>query len=42
MFGNLDKFEEKWGKKYPEAIGSWQSNWHELSSFFNIHQNLES
>ena len=32
--GNLDKFEEKWGKKYPGAIGSWRANWHELSSFF--------
>lgn len=30
----LDKFEEKWGKKYPGAIGSWRVNWHELSSFF--------
>ncbi len=34
--GNLDKFEEKWGK----AIGSWRANWHELSSFFKYPPDL--
>lgn len=30
----LDKFEEKWGKKYPAALKSWRDNWCELSTFF--------
>ena len=30
----LDRFEEKWGKKYPLAIKSWRSNWTELATFF--------
>jgi putative transposase len=27
---NLDKFDDKWGKKYPLAIKSWRINWAEL------------
>lgn len=30
----MDRFEEKWGKKYPLAIKSWRSNWTELATFF--------
>ena len=30
----LDRFEEKWGKKYPLAIKSWRYNWTELATFF--------
>lgn len=26
--------EEKWGKKYPVVITSWQNNWKELSQYF--------
>lgn len=26
--------EEKWGEKYPVVIASWQSNWEELSQYF--------
>ena len=26
--------EEKWGKKYPAVIESWQNNWEELSQYF--------
>lgn len=26
--------EEKWGKKYPLAIKSWNNNWHNLSGYF--------
>ena len=26
--------EEKWGKKYPVVIESWQNNWEELSQYF--------
>lgn len=31
---NLDKLKEKWGKKYPSAIKSWENNWDCLSTFF--------
>lgn len=31
---NLEKLEEKWGKKYPYAIKSWEMNWDVLSPFF--------
>jgi len=30
----LDRFEEKWGGKYPLSIKSWRNNWAELSTFF--------
>lgn len=30
----LEKLEEKWGKKYPYAIKSWEMNWDVLSPFF--------
>ena len=30
----LATFEEKWGKKYPAAIKSWESNWDILSTFY--------
>jgi len=28
--------EEKWGKKYPVVIESWQRNWEELSQYFQF------
>ena len=31
---NLEAFKEKWGKKYPGAIKSWEDNWDILSTFF--------
>lgn len=31
---NLDKLEEKWGKKYPNVIRSWRNNWEHLSAYF--------
>lgn len=31
---NLEKLEEKWGKKYPYALKSWEMNWDVLSPFF--------
>lgn len=31
---NLEKLDEKWGKKYPIVLRSWQQNWHKLSTFF--------
>ena len=27
-------FKEKWGKKYPHAIQSWERNWENLTAFF--------
>jgi transposase-like protein len=30
----LNKLEEKWGKKYPIVINSWQNKWDNLSVFF--------
>ena len=30
----LIKLEEKWGKKYPVVIESWNRNWDELSQYF--------
>lgn len=32
----LDKVKEKWGKKYPYAISNWESNWLDVSSFFQF------
>jgi transposase-like protein len=31
----LLKLAEKWSKKYPAAIRSWENNWAELSTFFD-------
>ena len=31
---NLIEFKAKWGKKYPAAIKSWESNWDILSAFY--------
>jgi len=30
----LDSLKEKWGKKYPMVIGSWENNWPKLSTYF--------
>jgi transposase-like protein len=30
----LEKFKEKWQKKYKYAISSWEENWDNLSNFF--------
>ena len=32
---NLLKLEEKWGKRYPIVINSWQDKWENLSHYFN-------
>lgn len=31
---NLTKLKQKWGKKYPKVIESWERNWEQLSLFF--------
>lgn len=30
----LNRFEKKWGEKYPLIVRSWQANWAEISTFF--------
>ena len=37
---NLLKLEEKWGKKYPLVIQSWQNNWENLSTYFKYDQHV--
>jgi putative transposase len=36
----LDRFEEKWGSKYPSVIKSWRDNWGELSTFFKYPESI--
>lgn len=31
---SLQKLKQKWGKKYPKVIESWERNWDQLSLFF--------
>lgn len=38
----LLELEEKWSKKYPNAIRSWQDNWDSLSTFFQYSQELRT
>ena len=35
-YQELKAFEQKWGQKYPYAIKSWQTNWDELTAFFEF------
>ena len=30
----LDRFEERWGKKYLHIVSSWRNNWESLATFF--------
>ena len=30
----FNDFREKWGKKHPIVIRSWENNWHELTAYF--------
>ena len=32
----LDKFAEKWDKRYPHVSASWKSNWSEIAAFFKF------
>lgn len=36
----LLKLDEKWGKKYPIVIASWQNNWDELTAYFDYDHNI--
>jgi transposase-like protein len=31
---NFEKLEEKWSRKYPVVISSWQRNWDKLTTYF--------
>lgn len=37
---NLLELGEKWGKKYPAVIKSWQANWENLSAYFKYPEQL--
>lgn len=36
----LERFDTKWGEKYPEIAKKWKSNWNELSLSFDYPQEL--
>ena len=36
----LDRFSEKWDKKYPKISRSWQENWPNLSTYFKYPQEV--
>lgn len=36
----LLELEEKWGKKYPIVIKSWQNNWEKLSAYFEYDEHI--
>jgi putative transposase len=38
---NLEKLAQKWGKKYPVVIKSWQDNWHKLSTYFKYTEDIK-
>ncbi len=37
---NLKGLDDKWGKKYPVVIASWNNNWHKLSTYFKYTENV--
>jgi len=37
---NLIKMKEKWGKKYAQALKSWENNWDTLSTFFKYPEEI--
>jgi len=36
----FEEFKEKWGKKYPIIIRSWEKNWEELTAYFKYPYDL--
>lgn len=36
----LDRLEEKWGKKYPIVIQSWRNKWENLSAYFKYPEDI--
>lgn len=39
---NLLKVKDKWGKKYPSAIKSWEDNWDNLVTFYAFPDNIRT
>lgn len=37
---NLLILEEKWGKVYPQAVGTWTNNWANISTFFDYSESV--
>lgn len=37
---NLKALGEKWEKKYPVVINSWNNNWHKLSTYFKYSESI--
>jgi transposase-like protein len=37
---NLLSLDEKWGKKYPIIIKSWQNNWDNLTTYFKYSEEI--
>jgi putative transposase len=35
-----EEFREKWDKKYPSIMRSWDANWAELTTFFNYPEQI--
>ena len=36
----LDKLEEKWGKKYPIVFKSWRNKWENLTVYFQYPEDI--
>ena len=36
----LKGLDDKWGKKYPVVLNSWNQNWHKLSTFFKYTEDI--
>jgi putative transposase len=37
---NLLVLEDKWGKIYPQAVGTWSNNWENICPFFDYSENI--
>ena len=38
----LDRFDDKWGGKYPKIAESWRTNWAQLSTYFKYPQEVRT
>ena len=38
----LEEFREKWNRKYPQILKSWDANWAELSTYFKYPQEVRT
>ena len=38
----LEELKEKWNKKYPQILKSWDANWTELSTYFMYPQEVRT